>query len=170
MMTKEELIELFQTHKKDFSRLKLRNREKIKLEKKINQEYRESKMETGITNDYSINGDIRSKNSVSDKVGKIPVKQENKKEEFEKQKEKDREKLKELEETIEELEDRVEAVVIRLDVLTLKERKIIEAFYFDGRTCEDIGNNLFWQFFKQTRTEGAITKIIERAINKMIWL
>lgn len=162
MITKEEIIGLFQTHKEDFTKLKLRQREKDKISKSIHSYIiGEAEIETNITNDYSVNGDIRPKNLVSDKVGNVPIKKEKKLEELQ-------ERLKELDPIIEELEDRVEAVTIRLDVLSLKERKIIEAVYFDERTFDDIGNNLYWQLFKQTRTEKAIKNIIKKSINKMI--
>ena len=51
---------------------------------------------------------------------------------------------------------------------TRKEREILIAYYIDGRTAEDIGNNLYFQLFNQTRSNRHIQRIIEKATNKML--
>ena len=42
------------------------------------------------------------------------------------------------------------------------------AYYIDGRTAEDIGNNLYFRLFNQTRSNRHIQRIIENATNKML--
>lgn len=49
-----------------------------------------------------------------------------------------------------------------------KEREILIAYYIDGRTAEDIGNNLYFRLFNQTRSNRHIQRIIENATNKML--
>ena len=67
-----------------------------------------------------------------------------------------------------ELREKVDTVKDRLDGLKYKEREILMAYYIDGRTAEDIGNNLYFRLFNQTRSNRHIQRIIENATNKML--
>ena len=80
------------------------------------------------------------------------------------------ERIKELTKEIEDLEDKVQETSIRLSALKYREKEMLYAFYVEGRSYEDIGNNLYFRLFNQTREVGAIRKIIERATEKMLKL
>ena len=41
-------------------------------------------------------------------------------------------------------------------------------YFVDGRTYEDIGNNLYFKLFNQTRDKDTIKRIVEKALKKMI--
>ena len=69
---------------------------------------------------------------------------------------------------INDLEDIVEDTRIRFESLSYKKKKIIEAYFFEGQTMEEIGNILYFQLFKQTRNQKTIKKIIESAQNEML--
>ena len=103
-MTREDLILLFKDYNENKSKLELRQREKRMIEKRL---AGEREIETSITNSYGINNDIRSKNSISDKVGNAVLKEQGKIEE-------DRIRLKELEKIIEDLQNSLDEVDIRL--------------------------------------------------------
>ena len=86
----------------------------------------------------------------------------------EKEKKEAVERIKELIKEIEELKNKVTETSIRLSALKYKEKQILFAFYVEGRSYEDIGNNLHFKLFNQTRDTEAIKKIVEKATNKML--
>ena len=111
--------------------------------------------------------DIHSKNSISNKTEKTAL---DTIELNEKEIKEAEERIKELTLEIEELEDKVTETSIRLSALKYKEKEILYAFYVEGRGYEDIGNNLHFKLFNQTRDSEAIKKIVEKATNKMLKL
>ncbi len=161
-MTKEVLIKLLKEYKENIAKLELRKRDKRKCEKRLRQ-YKT--IETSTTANLGINSDIHSKNQISNKVEKAVL---DTIEINEKEKQEAEEKIKEYEKEIEELKDKVEETSIRLSALKYKEKEILFAFYVEGRSYEDIGNNLFFKLFNQTRDSEAIKKIVEKATIKMI--
>ena len=158
-MDKEELIELLKEYNTNKAKLNIRLKElktaRIKLKNK--------NFETSITSSFGINQDIQSKNKISNKVL-------NKVEDNEKRKEEAEQEISNLEKEVRELREKVEQVKDRLEGLKYKEREILIAYYIDGRTAEDIGNNLYFRLFNQTRSSRHIQRIIEKAINKMLKL
>lgn len=163
-MTKENLIIDLKNYKENIAKLKLRRREKKKCEKRIRQYKR---LESNITGIVEINSDIHSKNNISNKTEKTVL---NTIELNEKEIKEAEERIKELILEIEELEDKVTETSIRLSALKYKEKEILFAFYVEGRSYEDIGNNLHFRLFNQKREPEAIKKIVEKATNKMIKL
>lgn len=161
-MTKENLIKDLKEYKENIARLKLRRREKKKYERRLKQ-YRI--IETSVTGCVGANSDIHSKNQISNKTEKAALQtiEINEKEIKEAE-----ERIKELTNEIEELEDKVQETSIRLSALKYKEKEILYAFYVEGRSYEDIGNNLHFRLFNQTRDTEAIKKIVEKATNKML--
>lgn len=161
-MTKKELIELLESHKENQAKLKLRKKEKKMYEKQliINIE-----TENSTTTKYGINQDIHSKNKISDKVGKTVEESIDKTNKMRKEAE---EKIKELEIIIQELEDIVEEGNIRLSALKYREYEILTAYYIEGRTYEDIGNNLYFRLFNQTRDKDTIKDIVKKATKIML--
>ena len=157
-MNKSELIELLKDYKQNIAKLKLRKREKQKHEKRLTQYKRLESNTTGIV---GTNCDIHSKNQISNKVLK-------KIEENETKKEVAKEKIEELEADVRKLREKVDLIDDRLESLKYKEREILVAYYIDGRTAEDIGNNLYFRLFNQTRSNRHIQRIIEKATEKML--
>lgn len=157
-MTKENLILLFRSYNENKSKLELRQREKRMIEKRL---AGEREIETSITNSYGLNNDIRSKNSISDKVGNAVLREETKIEE-------DKVRIKVLENTISELQDKVDEVEIRLRGLKYKERVIIQLNLIEGRTYNDIAYNVCYDKFGRTYSERNLQEIEKDAINKML--
>jgi hypothetical protein len=161
-MNKSELIELLKDYKQNIAKLKLRKREKEKCEIRL---ILYKRLESGTTANLGVNCDIHSKNQISNKTEKtvidmIEINEKEKKEAVE--------RIKELIKEIEELENKVTETSIRLSALKYKEKQILFAFYVEGRSYEDIGNNLHFKLFNQTRDTEAIKKIVEKATNKML--
>ena len=163
-MTKENLIKDLKEHKENVAKLKLRRRRRKKCARRLKQ-YKT--IETSTTGILGINCDIHSKNKISNKVEKavLDTIELNEKEIAEA-----KEEIKQLDIEIEELEDKVEETNIRLSALKYREKEILHAFYVEGRNYEDIGNNLYFRLFNQTRDSEAIKKIVEKATNKMLKL
>ena len=157
-MRKEDLILLFRNYNENKSKLELRQREKRMIEKRL---IGEREIETSITNSYGINNDIRSKNSISDKVGNAVIKDQTKIEE-------DKERVKKLEKEISELQDKVDEIEIRLRGLKYKERIILNAYYAEGRSAEDIAYNLHFEKFSRTCSPRNIQKIIQKGTEKIV--
>ena len=161
-MTKENLIKDLKEYKENIAKLKLRRRDKAKYEKRLKQH---KQIETSITGMVGSNCDIHSKNQISNKVEKAAIETIELNEREIKEAEK---RIKELEKEIVELQDKVEETSIRLSALKYKEKEVLYAFYVEGRSYEDIGNNLHFRLFNQTRDTEAIKKIVEKATNKML--
>lgn len=156
-MSKEELIELLRDYKENKAKLNI----KLKELKNNRIKLKERDMETSITSSFGINQDLHSKNQISNKVLK-------KIEENETKKEVAKEKIEELEADVRKLREKVDLIDDRLESLKYKEREILVAYYIDGRTAEDIGNNLYFRLFNQTRSNRHIQRIIEKATEKML--
>lgn len=156
-MTKEQLILLLKKYKENKAKLKLKLKEKERLIRKIEQ-LKEISISAART---EINNDIHSKNSISDKVGNNVADNIDKENEY-------REELDVIEAEIIELNESIEEIDIRLDALKYKEKQILIAYYIDGCTYEDIGNRIYWELFKQTRSSRHIQRMIERATEKII--
>lgn len=156
-MTKEQLILLLKKYKENKAKLKLKLKEKERLIRKIEQ-LKEVSISAVRT---EINNDIHSKNSISDKVGNNAVDNIDKENEY-------REELDVIEAEIIELNESIEEIDIRLDALKYKEKQILIAYYIDGCTYEDIGNRIYWELFKQTRSSRHIQRMIEKSTEKII--
>ena len=156
-MSKEELIELLRDYKENKAKLNI----KLKELKNNRIKLKEIDVETSITSSFGINQDIHSKNQISNKVLKEIEENETKKEVA-------KEKIEELEADVRKLREKVDLIDDRLESLKYKEREILVAYYIDGRTAEDIGNNLYFRLFNQTRSNRHIQRIIEKATEKML--
>lgn len=156
-MTKEQLILLLKKYKENKAKLKLKLKEKERLIRKIEQ-LKEVSISAVRT---EINNDIHSKNSISDKVGNNAADNIDKENEY-------REELDIIEAEIIELNDIIDEIDIRLDALKYKEKQILIAYYIDGCTYEDIGNRIYWELFKQTRSSRHIQRMIEKSTEKII--
>lgn len=156
-MSKEELIELLRDYKENKAKLNI----KLKELKNNRIKLKEIDVETSITSSFGINQDIHGKNQISNKVLK-------KIEENETKKEAAKEKIEELEADIRKLREKVDLIDDRLECLKYKEKELLIAYYVDGRSYDDIGNNLYFKLFNQTRNWETIKKIIERALDKML--
>ncbi len=155
-MTKEQLILLLKNYKENKAKLKLKLREKESILRKIES----LKNVTLSVTSYEENSDIHSKNIITDKVGNkasdnLDIEADLKIE------------LEKVEDEIRELSLRVEDVEIRLEGLKYKEREILTAYYIEGRSPIEIGKELYFRLFSQTRSERTIQKIIERATEKI---
>ena len=158
-MSKTELIQLLKDYKENKAKLNIRLKELKNCRIKL----KNLETETNLTTVYGINQDIHSKNKISNKVLDKVEQKDTEKSELE-------EEIKELEKTVRELREKVEAIDDRLEGLRYKERELLHAYYIEGRTYEDIGNNLYFQLFGQTRDKDTIKKIIDKATQKMISL
>lgn len=163
-MRKEELVDLLKGYKENIAKLKLRKLEKKKCEKRLKQYKR---LESNTTAILGINCDIHSKNKISNKTEKTVI---DTIELNEKEKREEEERIKELITEIEVLEEKVKQTSIRLSALQYKEKEILYAYYIENRTYEDIGNNLYFSLFNQTREIRAIKTIVKNATNKMLKL
>ena len=158
-MNKEELINLLKNYKENNAKLNI----KLKELKTARINLKCDDFETSTTSSFGINQDIHRKNKISNKVlDKIEKNDE--------RRETAKQKISDLEAEVRELREKVELVKDRLDGLKYKEREILIAYYIDGRTAEDIGNNLYFRLFNQTRSNRHIQRIIENATNKMLSL
>lgn len=158
-MQKEELILLLKEYRENNAKLKLRRKDKRKIEKELN----ELAIEVSFSNGYGVNSDIRSQNKISDKVSNIVVKNDSRRIELEQQ-------LKNIELEIEKLQDKVDEAEIRLKSLYYKEREILTAYYVDNRTAEEIGRNLYFELYQRTSTQQNIYRIIEKGTNRLLRL
>lgn len=158
-MTREQLITLLKRYKENKARLRLKLREKERILRQL-ETLKEAEEKV---NNKDINSSIRSKNSISDKVGNFVSTNIDKESELKLE-------LEALEKEIEELNTVVEEIDIRLDALKYKEKEILTAYYVDGCTYEDIGNRVYFKLFNQTRSDRHIRRMIERCTNKILEL
>lgn len=156
-MNKDELVLLLKKYKENKAKLKLKLREKENILRDL-----ESIKSVDLSSSrLEINSDIRSKNSISDRVGNKAS------ENIDKQTELDY-KLSEVEAEIKELNSKIEEIDIRIESLTYKEAEIIKDYYIENNTYEHIGNYTYFRLFKQTRSARNIQDIVEKAVNKML--
>ncbi len=158
-MNKEELINLLRNHKENSAKLNI----KLKELKKARINLKCDDFETSTTSSFGINQDIHSKNKISNKVLDKIEKNDERREEA-------KQKISDLEAEERELREKVEDVEDRLKALKYKEKELLEAYYVEGRTYSDIGNNLYFKLFNQTRDADTIKDIVSKAMNKMIKL
>ena len=158
-MTREQLITLLKRYKENKSKLRLELREKERILRQI-ELIKEAEERSG---NKDVNSGIRSKNSISDKVGNFVSTNIDKENDLKLE-------LEALEKEISELNAVVEEIDIRLDALKYKEREILIAYYIDGCTYEDIGNRVYFKLFNQTRSERHIRRMIERSTEKILEL
>lgn len=157
-MIKEELIQLLKEYKQNKAKLNI----KLKELKLARIEFKNcDNIETSITSLYGENQYIHSKNKISNKVLSKIEQNDLRRIETEA-------KIEELENLVRRLRDKVEAVEDRLEALKYKERELLYAYYVEGRTYEDIGNNLYLRLFAQTRDKDTIKRIVEKATQKML--
>lgn len=158
-MTKDEMIYNLKNYKKNISSKELKerkfNKRLLKLHKLKNE-----MPEAPISSAPGINNDIRSKNKISNKVENAVVNKITEIEELE-------DEVFVLRQDIQELDDNIEDVRIRLKALNYRENKFIEEYYFNGRTFKEIGNIVYFDLYKQTRSERTIKKEIETIVEKM---
>lgn len=159
-MTKEELIELLKDYKQNKAKLNIKLKELKSTRMKLKAC---DDIETTTTSSYGENQDIHSKNKISNKVLNKIEENDTKRLELEAEIEK-------LEKTVKELREKSEAVEDRLEGLKYKEKETLIAYYVEGRTAEDIGNNLYFNLFNQTRSSRQIQGIIKEAVNKLLKL
>ena len=156
-MTKEELIKLLKEYKENKARLNIKHKElklaRIKLKAC-------DEIETSTAIRYGQNQDIHSKNKISNKVLEKIEQNETRKQEL-------KQEIENLEEVVRDLRNKVEAVDDRLEALKFKERKMLESYYIEGNTYEDIGNRVYWEIYHQTRTGETIKEIIDKALEKI---
>ena len=157
-MNKEDFIILLKEYKENKAKLNIKLKE-LKTKRIKLKSYND--VETSITSSYGINQDIHSKNQISDKVLRKVEENETKREQLQ-------EEIKDLEEDVRTLREKTEAVQDRLECLRYKEKELLCAYYIDGRTYVDIGNNLYFKLFAQTRDKDTIKRIVENAMEKMI--
>ena len=157
-MIREDLIIYLKEYKENKAKLNIKLKELKTARIKLNNC---EDTETNLTSSFGINQDIHSKNQISNKVLRKVEENETKREELQI-------KIEKLEKEIRDLREKVEAVEDRLEGLKYKEREILTAYYIDGRTAEEIGNNLYFKLFNQTRSDRHIQRIIEKATNKML--
>lgn len=158
-MTKDQLILLLKQYKENKARLKLKLREKERILRQL-ESIKEIELKSSAT---EINSDIRSKNSISDKVGNYATNNSDKENDLKLE-------LNALEQEIIELNTRIEEIDIRLDALKYKEREVLISYYIDGCTYEDIGNRVYFKLFSQTRSARHIQRMIERSTEKILEL
>lgn len=161
-MTKDELIFNLKNYKENIASLKLKKRALKKREKRL-KVLQSQVPETSLGSATGINNDIRSKNKVGNKVESAVVGKLTEIDEL-------KEDITKLKKDIFILTEHTEDVRIRLEALSFKEYKFIEAYYFQGRTYDEIGNILYLELYKQTRSEDTIKKTLHNAITKMIKL
>ena len=156
-MDKEELIQLLKEYKENRAKRKIKLKE---LQNARNALKYCDDIDTSVTATLGVNQDIQSKNKISNKVlDRIEI-NDKRRRDLE-------EKISKLEKEVRELTDKVDTVEDRLSALKYKEKEILTAYYVEGLTAEDIGNRIYWELFKQTRSERHIQRVIEIATEKM---
>ena len=159
-MTREDLIILLKNYKENKAKLNIKLKA-LKLARILLRSCEEA--DTALTSSYGENQDIHSKNKISNKVLKKVEENDTRRIELEKE-------IETLEKVVKELREKVDSVEDRLEGLKYKEREILIAYYIDGRTYEDIGENLHYKLFQQKRNWETIKKIVEKATSKMLEL
>ena len=157
-MNKEELVKLLKEYKENKAKLTIKLKE---LKTKRLQLKGCEEIETSLTTAYGINQDIHSKNQISDKISMRIEKNDTRRHEIESEIEK-------IENEIKILRDKTEIVEDRLEALKYKEKELFKAYYIEGRSYEEIGTQLYFELFNQTRNWETIKKIIEKAMQKVI--
>lgn len=158
-MTKEQLILLLRKYKENKSKLRLKLREKERKLRDL-ERIKEAEIKSG---ENDVNSGIRSKNSITDKVGNFASNTVDKENDLKLE-------IESLQKEIDELSGVVEEIDIRLDSLRYKEKQILIAYYIDGCTYEDIGNRVYLELFHQTRSTRHIQRLVERCTEQILKL
>ena len=148
-MTKDQLILLLRKYKENKSKLRLKLREKERKLRDL-EKIQEAEIKSG---ENDINSGIRSKNSISDKVGNFASNTVDKEKELKLE-------IESLQKEIDEISANLEEVDIRLDALKNKEKQILIDYYIEGNTYEQIANKL-------NKTHRNIQEIVKNAIEKI---
>lgn len=159
-MTKQQLILLLEKYKENKAKLRIKSKELYTLRLKLKSL---DEIEISITAKCSLNNDIHSKNQVSDNVGNNVSRNEDKKAEL-------REEIKELEDEVKDLKEKTEIIDDRLECLTYKEKTVLTSYYVEKCSYSDIGNRVYLEIYKETRSEDTIKRIIEKALEKIVKL
>ena len=155
-MKKEQLILLLKNYKENKAKLKLRLRERQHILQKI-----ENLKDVSLSaTRYEENGNIHSKNKMTDKVGTIVSEHLEIEADL-------KIELEKVENEVEELNIKLEEVDIRLESLKTKEKEVLVAYYIEGNSYEYIGNITYYNLFEQTRTVDCIKKIIANSLEKI---
>lgn len=157
-MNREDLIYLFDKNKEDISKYE-KNKKQIR---EINIIIEKIKKDTNTKTTTSYKEIPSGKtNAISNTIEDCVESKDEKVKALEKEKT-------ELEAENIILKSRIEDVEILLKALKFKERTIIVEHYIEGNSYEDIGNRVYWNLFKQTRSGNAMQKIAEKALNKIL--
>lgn len=157
-MDKKTMIQKLKDYNKMQSELSIK---KLELEK-VKDELREigSGYDENMANTYGLNSDIRPKNKVSDKISETIIKNENER--------KIKERLiKEIGLQIKQLKFELRGVKARLKILGDNERKLVVAYYINGKTAEQISRTTYFELFQRTTSEKTIWNIISKSIERM---
>lgn len=155
-MAKENIIKILEDNKEEVARYE-RNKNRIKEIEKIIKKIEKSNI-IKITPGYTLTSG--NTNSISKKVENSVEIKEKKIEEYEEEK-------KELEEENEKLLENVKKVNILLKCLKFKEKIVVKEHFIEGNSYKDIGERIFGDIFKETRSEDVIKDIAKKALNKM---
>lgn len=158
-MIKQDLVMLLKQYKENKARLRIKLKE---LNLKRTSLKALENIDTSLSSaKYELNSDIHSKNQISDSVGNRVAKNED-------EKLKIQQEITDLEKEVQALREKVEAVEDRLEALSYKEREILVAYYIENCDYEDIGNRVYYNIYKETRSVDTIKRIVEKATRKMI--
>lgn len=154
-MTREEVKALF--IEKNNLELKLKTKKSEKRMYELNRNGIEEIIDSKTTASYE---EFIKTNNTSDSTSNISIKriEENKKY---------TDKIEELEREISKLDYLLNCLVEKIKILSYKEKVLLEAKFVDKLQDYEIGNITYLRFFKQTRDERTIQRIIERALKKM---
>lgn len=152
----EEIIDQLKKHKETEGKLALARIEKKRKEKILKKKKEE--LDIKVTPNYSETG--AKTNKISSQVENLVVNKNMEIARLEKE-------IAELEEKIQILELDVEEANIRLGSLTYLEKEVIEAYYIDGLSMQEIGENTYYKVKRQTRGRKAIKNLIKKIEKKL---
>lgn len=155
-MSKEEIIEQLKQLREKQGRLALKRN--LRKRKKIQLRKRKKELRIKITQGYAEGSS--NTNKITSSVEEAVIEKDEKIQELKKD-------IQELTDEIETLELEVEEVNIRLGSLTYIEKEVVTAYYVDGMSYREIGEETFYHIKHQTRDKRTIKNIIEKANKKM---
>lgn len=158
-MNKNELILLLKQYKENRAKLNIKLKELniLRLRLKALED-----IDVSISSgNYEINSDIHSKNQISDKVGnKVAINEDRKKEILI--------EIENIEAEIRDLREKTEPVEDRIQALTEKEEILVKSYYIEKLSYYEIGNRIYLDQYKETRSGDSIKRTIKEAVKKMI--
>lgn len=161
-MNKEKLIELLNEHKGKLIQYELKENEKKRLEIRLT-ELEKVKYDVKITPTYEEGG---KGNSIDSKVERQVIKYEDKTNRLKSQ-------IAQIEKEMAELKCDLDEVNIRLKALNKLERGLIEAYYIEGESYENIGITTFYRLTQErkgigeTRDRKTIKRKLEQIVDKL---